>query len=75
MIPVDSIGRGIQHTEWQPSRMMGGPLTGASLNPARSLGPAILSGQTADLWLYMVAPPVGGVLAALVYKGLLKERD
>ncbi len=55
--------------------LMGGPLTGASLNPARSLGPAIVSGQTANLWLYLVAPPVGGVLAALVYTGILKERN
>lgn len=55
--------------------LMGGPLTGASLNPARSLGPAMLSGQTADLWLYLVAPPLGGILAGLLYTGLLKERD
>jgi glycerol uptake facilitator-like aquaporin len=37
-----------------------GPLTGASLNPARSLGPALLSGCTEDLAIYIMAPPVRG---------------
>lgn len=55
--------------------LMGGPLTGASLNPARSFGPALVSGQTANLWLYFVAPALGGALAAIVYKGLLRPRD
>lgn len=55
--------------------LMGGPLTGGSLNPARSLGPALAHGDTANLWLYFVAPVLGGVLAALLYTGLLKERD
>lgn len=52
--------------------LMGGPLTGASLNPARTLGPAIASGNLADLWLYFVAPALGAVLAALLYNGVLK---
>ncbi len=52
--------------------LMGGPLTGASLNPARTLGPAIATGNFANLWLYFVAPTLGAVLAALLYNGVLK---
>lgn len=47
--------------------LMGGPLTGASMNPARSLGPALVSGQLGHLWLYLSAPFVGAVLGAWVY--------
>ena len=54
--------------------LMGGPLTRASLNPARTLGPAIVSGNYADIWLYFVGPFVGGVLAALLYIGVLKNK-
>ena len=43
--------------------LIGGPLTGASMNPARSLGPALLSGQLADLWIYLTAPFIGAALA------------
>lgn len=43
--------------------MVGGPVSGASMNPARSLGPALLSWQLSDVWLYMIAPVVGTVLA------------
>ncbi|MDA0990922.1 MAG: aquaporin [Verrucomicrobia bacterium] len=48
--------------------LVGGPVSGASLNPARSLGPALVSGQLADLWLYLVAPCGGALLAAPMCK-------
>lgn len=51
---------------------IGGPLTGASLNPARTLGPALASGNFADIWLYFVGPVIGGILAGLLYQGILK---
>ena len=56
--------------------MMGGPLTGASLNPARSLGPALFSdapNALSSLWIYCLACPLGGVLAACLYKFLGDE--
>lgn len=52
--------------------LMGGPLTGASLNPARTLGPAVATGNFSDVWLYFVGPILGGILAALLYETTLK---
>lgn len=54
--------------------LMGGPLTRASLNPARTLGPAIVSGNYTDIWIYFVGPLVGASLAALFYIGVLKDK-
>jgi aquaporin NIP len=48
--------------------LFGGPITGASMNPARSLGPALLSGELHDLWIYLTAPPLGAMLGALAYQ-------
>jgi aquaporin Z len=42
-----------------------GPITGASMNPARSIGPAIISGHLESLWLYIIAPIIGSILAVL----------
>jgi aquaporin Z len=43
--------------------MLGGPVSGASMNPARSLGPALVSGHLQSLWIYLLAPIVGALLA------------
>ncbi len=53
--------------------LIGIPLTGTSVNPARSLGPAIIVGHKAlsQVWLFIVAPLVGGALAALFYRYLV----
>ncbi len=53
------------------------PITGTSVNPARSLGPAIFDGGEAlnKLWLFIVAPILGGLLAAAFWKGVLEEKE
>jgi aquaporin Z len=43
--------------------LLAGPMTGASMNPARSLAPALVSGQLGALWLYLAAPVLGAALA------------
>jgi len=55
--------------------LMGGPLTGASLNPARSIGPAVATGDFTNLWVYLVGPAIGGLAAGLLYKSLFEERN
>ncbi|MBD2097336.1 aquaporin [Trichocoleus sp. FACHB-591] len=47
-----------------------GPITGASMNPVRSLGPALVSGLWQHHWLYWVAPILGAQLAVLIYRQL-----
>jgi MIP family channel proteins len=47
---------------------VGGPLTGAAMNPARALAPALAEGQTVSLWIYLVGPIVGAVAAAKLYE-------
>jgi len=53
--------------------LVGGPVSGAAMNPARHLGPALLGGVFENMWLYWVAPILGGILAALLYKLTLEE--
>jgi len=53
--------------------MFGGPISGASMNPARSVGPALVSGDVRALWLYILAPIVGAALGAVTYRFLRGE--
>ncbi len=48
--------------------MFAGPISGASMNPARSLAPAIVSGNIHTLWIYLLAPVIGVFLGALVWR-------
>jgi aquaporin TIP len=55
--------------------MMGGPFTGASMNPARSLGPAVAGGEYTGIWVYFIGPVIGATLAAVAYDlGVLRRR-
>ena len=53
--------------------MFAGPITGASMNPARSIAPALVSGNFEHLWLYIVATILGAVFAALVFMKVFKS--
>src|SRR5207302_8584913 len=48
--------------------LFGGPVTGASMNPARSFGPALVSGEWRDLWIYFAGPVAGAAVGALGYQ-------
>lgn len=48
--------------------MFGGPISGASMNPARSFGPALVSGTWSHLWVYILGPAVGALLGAFLYE-------
>ncbi|GAB2954409.1 hypothetical protein GCM10027048_19770 [Hymenobacter coalescens] len=50
--------------------LVAGPVCGASMNPARSLGPALVSGQLQHLWLYLAAPVLGALLAVPLARAL-----
>jgi MIP family channel proteins len=53
--------------------MFGGPISGASMNPARSVAPALVSGNLHALWLYIIAPILGTSLGALTYQFIRGE--
>jgi aquaporin Z len=55
--------------------LFGGSISGGSLNPARSFGPALVTGNFGFHWIYWVAPIIGGLIAAGLYKGLHKETE
>lgn len=55
--------------------MLGGPVTGASMNPARSFGPALAAGEWTDFWIYVVGPVLGAALGALAYQLVRGSHD
>lgn len=55
--------------------LMGGPFTGAAMNPARSIGPAVVSGELTGVWVYILGPVIGGTVAALLYDlGIMRRQ-
>jgi aquaporin NIP len=54
--------------------MFGGPISGASMNPMRSIGPALIAGNLYALWLYIVAPLIGAALGGLAYQFVRGEQ-
>jgi aquaporin Z len=55
--------------------MFAGPVCGASMNPIRSIAPAIVSGNTQSLWVYILAPSLGAIVAVYAYTILKKQPD
>lgn len=55
--------------------LMGGPLTGAAMNPARWFGPAVASGTFADWYVWWIGPLLGAAVAALVYRLAFEDRS
>ncbi len=53
--------------------LMGGPISGAAMNPARYIGPALIGGSLQNWWIYLVGPIVGGILAAGIYKNQIEK--
>ena len=54
--------------------LLGINFTGTSVNPARSFGPALMAGSWSGLWVFLLAPLVGGILAALIYQSLAGDQ-
>ena len=52
------------------SALVGGPISGASLNPARSLGPALFSNNFNSIWIYLFAPVLGALVAVWAWRGV-----
>ena len=55
--------------------MFAGPISGASMNPARSLAPALVSGNLADVWIYLLAPTAGALLAVPLSSLIHKRKE
>ncbi len=53
--------------------LFAGPITGASMNPARSISPAVVSGQIDALWIYLLAPVIGACLASFTWRGFSSD--
>ena len=55
--------------------LLGISFTGTSVNPARSFGPALIAGNLSNIWVFLLAPLVGGAIAAFIYLGVIKEKE
>ncbi len=55
--------------------LVGIPLTGTSVNPARTFGPALIAGEWGGFWIFLIGPFVGGALGALVYNAVRPDND
>jgi aquaporin Z len=53
--------------------MFAGPICGASMNPARSLAPALISGHAEHIWIYLTAPIIGAILAVIIWRFISSE--
>ena len=56
------------------SALFAGPISGASMNPARSIGPALVSGQVSELWIYILAPVIGAGIAIICCRCIRDEQ-
>lgn len=55
--------------------LMAGPISGASMNPARSLAPALVSGHLSNLWIYLLAPVLGSLAGSWIYNRVSKRTE
>jgi len=60
---------------YNTDHLVGIPLTGASMNPARSFGPAVVANTWSDHWIYWLGPLIGAGIAALVYEFVFLHRE
>ncbi len=54
--------------------ILAGPISGGSMNPARSIGPALISGQVGDLWIYLIAPVIGAGIGVFLNSVIRDEK-
>ena len=78
MLVIIRVSHGAKETGWFAGitigsvvlleAMFAGPISGASMNPARSLAPAVVSGNIGQVWIYLIAPVLGALIAVIVGK-------
>jgi aquaporin Z len=85
MLVILRVSQGAKETGWFAGisigsvvlleAMFAGPISGASMNPARSLAPALVSGHLTHLWIYVTAPICGALLAAFMGKVIFNKSN